>query len=156
MYKCEYFVPSELVDRETFRRFGYTSYRFFDDRVLKVADWLRSKLGPATINDWSWREDEPPEAVFEWSGLRTPRWDEAQPREDGKKRYNPYSDHSLGCAVDMKFKFYSADYVRSFIKDNWEQMQKDLGIDSITLEEGVGWVHVATRNNKKGINLFKP
>ena len=156
MYKANYFKAYELVDRETYRRFRETSYRFFDPTLLKVADWLREKLGPVTCNDWRWRKHENASDVFEWSGLRTARWDEVQTRADGKKRYSPYSDHALGNALDLKFKNHTAEEVRAFIKANWKELKEATGCSSLTLEEGpaVTWVHIATRNNEEGINTF--
>lgn len=154
MQKSVYLKPYELVDRETYRRFGESSYRLFDPNLLRLADWLRDQLGPVTVNDWYWRKDEAAQSVYEWSGFRTSRWDEVQPRANGKKRYSPYSDHALGNALDLKFKNHDAEFVRQFIKDSWDIIQHDLGIDTVTLEEGVSWVHIATRNNPKGVNSF--
>lgn len=154
MIKSVYFKPYELVDRETFRIFGWTSYRFFDPVLLLTADWLREQLGcPVTINDWYWRSDEDAKNVFEWSGFRTQRWDEVE----GRKVYSPYSDHALGSALDMKFRDYDANYVRQFIRDNWDRMQDEIdGLQSLTIEEDVSWLHLATRNNNKGLNFFIP
>ena len=154
MQTSRFLKPYELVDRETYRLFGNSSYRFFDPMILKVADWLRGELGAVTCNDWFWRKDEAAWEVFEWSGLRTARWDEVQPSKTGKKKYSPYSDHALGNALDLKFKDYDADFVRQYIKDNWDRLSKDTGCLTLTLEEGVSWVHIATRNNKQGINTF--
>jgi hypothetical protein len=156
MYKSEYLKAYEIVDRETYNRFGEASYRFFDPLLLKVADWLRVNLGAVTCNDWHWRQDENTHAVFEWSGLRTARWDEVQPSSSGNKKYSPYSDHALGNALDLKFRNHDAFYVRQYIKDNWERMKNETGVESITIEEGptITWVHIATRNNKNGINIF--
>lgn len=156
MQESRHFKCYELVDRETYRHFGEFSYRFFDPILLRVADWLRDELGPIVCNDWYWRKQEAAWAVFEWSGLRTSRWDEVQPSPSGKKKYSPYSDHALGNALDLKFQDHDANYVRQYIKDNWERIKADTGAVTLTLEDGkaVSWVHLATRNNKEGVNTF--
>jgi hypothetical protein len=147
MYRCKHFKPYELVDRETFRQFGYTSYRFFDGRLLKLADWLREKLGSCTVNDWYWTKlDYEDKSVFKWSGLRVSK----------SPHFKPYSMHTHGKAMDMKFRDHSADDVRQFINDHWGEIKFVTGLESITLEEGVSWVHVDVRNSDDGVNTFKP
>ena len=158
MQKSKHFKSYEIVDRETYRIYGEFSYRFFDPILLRVADWLRDELGPVTCNNWFWNKDKPAWDVFEWSGLRTARWDEVQPSRqlNSKKKYTPYSDHALGNALDLKFRDHSAEYVRQYIRDNWERIASDTGAVSLTLEDGptISWVHLATRNNNEGVNTF--
>ena len=156
MQGSKHFKCYEIVDRETYRLFGEFSYRFFDPILLRVADWLREELGPTTCNNWYWNKEKASWDVFEWSGLRTSRWDLAQPNSSGKKKYSPYSDHALGNALDLRFKNHSAEYVRQYIQDNWERIKADTGAVSLTLEAGdtVSWVHLATRNNNDGVNIF--
>lgn len=157
MYKSKYLAAHEIVDRVTYSRFGNSSYRFFDPLLLQVADWLRGELGSVSCNNWYWNRDALPSTVYEWSGLRTARWDEVQPSASGKKKYSPYSDHALGNAFDLRFKEHTAWEVRKFIHENWERMKEAIpGLVSLTLEEGptISWAHIATRNNAKGINVF--
>jgi hypothetical protein len=145
MYKCKYFGPYELVDRETFRKYGHTSYRYFDRTLLRLADRLREEFGRCIINDWYWNNDNYNDAsVFKWSGLRIP----------DSPFYREYSMHSHGKALDLKFQDTDADTVRQWIKDNFDTLKKELGLFSITLEEGVSWVHIQIDNKEEGVHTF--
>ena len=138
MYKCKYFKIEELVSenaRESCS--GVYLWSLFDPNVLKCADYLREKFGPATINNWSWG------GVFEQSGLR----------DRGTKHYNPRSQHSIGAALDIKFINHTAEEVRKQIKD----MSDDFPF-KIRIENGVNWLHIDTKptKSKKQVYFFNP
>jgi hypothetical protein len=52
-YKPKYFKTHELVDKQTYEKFGEKSLMFFDIRILKFIDGLREYFNePITINNW--------------------------------------------------------------------------------------------------------
>lgn len=103
MYKCRHFKIYELVDPETYRKYGQTAWKFFDGRVLEAADFCRDLFGPLTINDWKWG------GKFKWSGLRTTAC------RVGSK----LSAHRRGCAMDPKSKKYSGAQMRAAIRNGF-------------------------------------
>lgn len=140
IYTPKYLAPYEVVDKKTFSRWGYASYRFINPNILKAADWLRERLGKITVNDWKWGGNS------QWRGLRTTDSD----------YYLQYSAHSFGDALDISFQDHSAQYVRDYIVEHWDEFVEETGITSITLEKDVSWVHISAQNNKQGINFFSP
>lgn len=138
MYKCKYFKIQELVPPEIYQSRGNKAWQLMDVRLLKLIDNLREEFGTATINNWSWGGDR------QWSGLRT----------KDSPYYSPTSQHTFGRAADILFKV-SAENVRQAIMESPELFLVD-GIESITLENNVSWVHVDVRNNDYGVNLFNP
>lgn len=138
MKKAQYFKIHELVDQDTYERFGGKAWWFIDPKLIELIDAMREEFGPATINNWFWNGPR------EWSGLRNP----------ASKWYSPYSQHSYGRAADILFKNHTADEVRNAMTsdpDKWLAI-----CPSITLEEDVSWVHVDVRNGLNCIRTFKP
>ena len=140
MYKCKYFKAHELVPPAIYDKFGERSFMFLDDRLLKLCDALREEFGSATINNYKWGGDRVA------SGLRSP----------DSPHYSPTSQHSFGRAVDILFKEFDSEHVRNSIKKHSNFWCDDMGVDSITLEDGVSWLHIDIRNGKAGVNSFKP
>ena len=140
MYKCKYFKAHEVVPPEIYEKFGERSFMFLDDRLLKLCDALREEFGSATINNYKWGGNRVA------SGLRSP----------DSPYYSPTSQHSFGRAVDILFKDYSAERVRSEIKENQAKFLISGNVYSITLEDGVSWLHIDIRNGNAGVNSFKP
>ena len=140
MYKCKHFEVYELVDPMTYTERGDKSWHLLDPKMLKLIDVLRDWLGPATINNWYW------DGHRENSGLRTPQ----------SPYYRKYSQHSFGRAFDMLFKNYTAEEVRAIIEDRIDELLALTGLDSITVENGVAWLHIDNRNNNAGFNSFNP
>jgi len=138
MFKCKYFAAHELVPPAIYDKWGERSFMFMDDRLLHIIDTLREEFGAATINNYKFGGDR------QWSGLRT----------SDSPYYSPTSQHSFGRAADVLFRGHSAEKIREFIKnDSW------LVLDcatSVTIEEGVNWLHIDVRNNNEGLNYFKP
>lgn len=114
-----------------------------DERLLQLLDTLRELLdSPMTINSWQWGGNR------EWSGLRAP----------DSPHYSNTSQHSYGRAVDFLVKGMTADEVRAkIIAWMGDGTIQDLcGVESITLELGVSWVHIDVRNSDAGVNSFYP
>lgn len=142
MYKCKHFKIQELVDKSTYSSNSeWKLWLAFDDRLLRSIDFLREELGVSvTINDWSWG------GTNQWRGLRNPQ----------SAYYSQWSQHSYGRAVDMIFKGIEAKDVRAKIKELMDSGKfKDLTL-SLTVEDGVSWVHLDIRNNNQGFNSFQP
>lgn len=141
MYQSEHFAPHELVPRHIYEARGVKAYQCIDDRLLMLTDMLRELFNcPLTINNYMWGGDR------EWSGLRT----------CDSPYYSPTSQHTFGRAFDIIVKDYTADQARSMVKQ-WFNEGKFSGIvDSITLEEGVNWLHIDIRNAGNGVNTFTP
>ncbi len=141
MYKPNKFEAYELVDEQTYKRFGDRSLRYMDDGLMKILEYLRQELGPLTVNTWYWGGDK------HWSGLRTPTspW------------YSTYSGHSYGKALDIRSKKHSADEIRDFIKDNWDEIQKYSGVKGVRLEssrDAPTWCHLDVLHDGEGVYVF--
>lgn len=142
MYTCRFFTIQELVGPNEFETVpAWKLWQAFDYRLLWLADHLRSIFGPCTVNNWVWG------GMYKESGLRVP----------GMISYSPWSQHTRGRALDLKFSKYHAEEVREWLKTQMNHGYKiQQVVDSVTVEEDVPWVHVDVRNNKKGYNTFKP
>lgn len=131
----KHFRIEEFVDEETFSRFGNKSSWFIDQRIVDIADVLRDKFGPATINNWMWNGER------KWSGYRSP----------SSRHYKKYSQHSNGRAVDMIFKDTTAKIVADYILSN-ESKFIAMGLGGIEL--GKSWLHIDVRNSNELIKFY--
>jgi hypothetical protein len=57
--------------------------------------------------------------------------------------------------VDILFKEFPAEEVRQSLKRNAGHGAL-AEINSVTLEDGVSWLHIDIRNGNAGVNSFKP
>ena len=137
-YKPKYFKAEELVDKETFQKFGENSFMFFDIRLLKTLDGIREFFGkPITVNNWHVG------GTMDSRGLRTIK----------DKTGAPYGQHRFGRAADLSVQGMTAEEVRQEIIKNQDKPPFD---EIIAMELNVSWVHIDFRNiNYKGIYLFK-
>jgi len=140
-YTPKHFKIHEFVNQGTYTKYGDSSIRFMDARIVITADKIREYFGSKmTINNWMWGGDR------QWSGLRTVE----------SPYYSTYSQHSFGRAIDFLITGISAEEIRAaIIKKPWHDAFKYI----TSMEDGVSWVHADTRaydKNKNGIFLFKP
>lgn len=143
MYKPEHFKAYEVVDPETYAKWGEISFRYMDDGLMRILEWLRKKAGPLTVNTWKWGGNK------QWSGLRIP----ASPW------YSTYSGHSWGKALDIRSEKYSADELRQMVVDNWDEIAEYSGVDGCRLEHGdvaTTWMHLDVMHTEKGVYVFRP
>lgn len=140
MYIPKYFKPQELVPKSVYEERGIKSLQLIDDRLLRIADYLRDRFGSITINNWS------------YGGNRT----QSGLRIQGQQYYRPYSQHSFGRALDMIFNERNAQEVRTWLKESANEICCLFDIEGFTVEEGVSWLHIDLRNNGKGYNSFRP
>ena len=140
MYKPKYFKAHEfLSEAEHNRNGGYYLNNIMDGRILAIADELRARYGSTTINNYKYG------GIRRWSGIRTP----------DSEWYEPRSQHSFGRAIDCVFSGITAEEVRADIRKRGIEVFSHI-TDSVTIEDGVNWLHVDVRNNKKGVNFFNP
>ncbi len=141
MYKCDHFDIEELVPPELFVMLHEDAlWRMFDPDILKAADWLRERYGPATINNWKWS------GAFTQSGIRT----------KDSVHYSKGSMHSIGKAFDLKFKKVTAQYARDDLAEMEFRGEKiPEGIRRI--ENNVSWLHIdCERTGRDTIHFFNP
>ena len=138
MYECQHWRIFELVDRETYRRFGERAWMFFDKESLLMIDGIREYFdAPMIINDWYWFGN------YEWSGLRT----------IGYMGGSEWSFHRLAKGFDIKCKYLSAENMRTEILANQNhKLLKRIN----RMEAGRPWLHVDRANIKNRIEVFCP
>lgn len=143
LYKCKHFSIEELVPKMLFDILHEdVLWGMFDQELLKAADWLRERYGPATINNWKWA------GAFSQSGIRT----------KDSNFYSEGSMHSVGRALDMKFKNISAEAIRADLKAM--NARGDMIPYICRMEDGVSWCHIDVKPQRglmKGyVYFFKP
>lgn len=123
-----YFKPDELVDSETYRRFGDSSIRFIDERLIISLNSIRAFFNaPIIVNN----------KKFQWRGLRTP----------SSPVYSTYSQHSFGRAADFNMIGYDPEEIRNHIIKNPGYIRG--------IEMDVNWVHIDIRNTPKLVKFYK-
>lgn len=134
--KSKYFKIYELVDKDTYSKYGVKAWKFLDDRAIQMLDKIKEQFseGTATVNNYYWKGDR------QWSGLRTTK----------STYYSPYSQHTFGRAFDVVFSDYTSDEVRKYILDNRDEFPL------ITRIEGdVYWLHFDVANTEtNSISIF--
>ena len=133
--KAKHFKIQELVDKETYERYGQKAWWFLDNRLIMLLDRLREDLQrPITVNNWLWGGNN------QHRGLRPPKCNIGA----------DYSQHRFGRAVDFDVKGMKADQVRSYIRNRINNYPEIKGI-----ETGITWVHLDIRNSDD-LLIFKP
>jgi len=135
MYTPKYFSYFELVPKYTYDNYHQGILKgLMDERVLITADALRSRYGPATVNDWNFGGKN------QYRGWRPMGCDVGA----------TLSQHKFGRALDMTFENIKAEEVRQDILDN------PGSFPLITCVEGnVSWLHFDVRNCQR-IKVFNP
>lgn len=141
MFKPDHFKLYELVPENYYNKYGEKCWQLLDVRALMVIDAIRRTYGPMKCNTWI------------NGGNRT----QSGLRVQGQKYYKPRSQHSFGRAFDLISTSFTAEEIRSDLKDSGiSKLGLPDWIDSITFEDNVSWIHVDVRNNSKGLNFFNP
>lgn len=125
----KHFSIQELVDRDTYAKYGQSSIWFLDPVALKVLDAIRNRFGSTVVNDWSWGGNN------QYRGFRPPDC----------KIGASFSQHRFGRGFDSNSKNATPDEVRADILANQEYWL-DKGLT--TIEDGAfsaGWLHFDTR-----------
>lgn len=146
MYKAKHYSLKELVHPAFLGTNPDILWKIFDERLLKMADKIRDKYGPCTVNANGLTD----------CGLR---------RMDSGTGAS-FSAHKFGRALDLhirsieleagkipdptmrkKFKIKEYNKVRENLMINHE-------FDILNFEHGISWLHVDTFNRDK--RLFNP
>ena len=136
-YKCKHYKIQELVDPDTYGRFGEEAWMFFNPAFLRSADAVRDHFGVrCTINNWLWGGNR------KWSGLR-PRLCSIGAG---------YSQHRFGNAGDILLDGVRAEDARKEILEH----KDDIFTEVMCLEDEVDWLHMDCRNIPGRIRLVKP
>lgn len=140
-YIPEHFKVQELVDSNTYKLRGEKSLQLFDPRILWTIDRIREHYDvPMIVNNWANGGSR------NWSGLRTKE----------SPYYSAYSQHSFGRAID----FVTPDFDVKTIREDIKRFPNEVAFQYITAIEdfdGMGWVHLDTRNwdkKNKGLLVF--
>lgn len=147
MYKCKYFNIRELVNPTVLSKIGeQIAWTIFDERLLRMADAIREKYGPCTINA---------------SGLVDCGLRDSQSTTGAK-----YSMHKIGRALDLHIrtievaagKIKDATERKKFKIREYNKIREQLMInhefDCLSFEHNIGWCHIDTGNRTN--RLFNP
>lgn len=142
-YKCKHFSIKELVDKETYEKFGESAWMFFNPLFLQALDGLREYLGvPLIVNNWATGGN------YQYSGLRS------KSCEVGAE----YSQHRFGNAADIKSKILDPRtmFERIMIAKDDERLTNINAIEDINFTKT--WVHIDGRNipPSERIKIIKP
>jgi len=141
-YKCKHFSIEELAPPELCEELHEDLiWAMFDENVLKFADWLKGFCGGAsvTVNTWIWGGN------LKQSGLRT----------KSSEYYSETSQHSKGCALDLKVEGWTAEALRQALRKHEEEVAPVPYITSV--EDKVTWLHVDTKpTGKDKLYFFNP
>ena len=148
----DYFGVYELVDKQTFNKYGEKCWQFIDIRLLHTLLVIRDELDkPITINDWKWRENG-----FQQRGLRTNICSIVKKKTLNGSLY--LSAHTMGKAIDFDVKGMKADEVREWLIENEDLLPYKIRLEHKINKTGktITWVHMDVyylERNKK-LTLF--
>ena len=141
-----FFALRELVDEQTYKKYGDFAWNFFRPELLETLVYIREYVlkVPITINNWHCG------GKFGQRGLRHNMSAEVWKYTKDGKQY--MSAHILGAGVDFDAKGMTAAEVRKVI----QAAAKSLPYP-IRLEDAVSWVHIDVYNDgsKEKVQLFK-
>jgi hypothetical protein len=124
------FFIHEFVYPQMFKMFGDKAIRYFDKRLIDIAEALRSHYGqPVTVNNYFWG------GQFSLSGLRP--FDTATGAT--------FSDHKYGRVNDFKIKNINPEEVRNEIRKNYKTKWQPIGVTAIEIDTPT-WTHISTAN----------
>ena len=146
---ANYFGVYELVDKQTYDKFGEGSWQFFDTDTLHVLLIIREGIGkPIDINNWYWG------GAYDERGLRTNVCDIVSKKTRANRLY--LSGHVLGKAIDFKVKGMESEDVRHWIQDNEDLFPCKIRLEWKKLSTGkpISWVHYDTKFLDKNPKIY--
>jgi len=157
MYVPKHFRLEEFLPEREFRRWGHQYgarlWELIDSRVVRTAEMLRERYGPAYLNTW-WS----PNLIDAYGRHEFRGW-----RPYDCKVGSELSQHKWGRAADMVFRDVFAEEIRRSLLQGGEDPIGDSGAPwfrFITcVEEGVSWLHFDVRNwnrEANGIKVVRP
>ncbi len=128
----KYFVLQEFINPNDFAEHKEKSIELIDERLVKIADFIREKTGkPVTINNWHTG------GTYKESGLR-----EANTTTGAKK-----SAHKIGKAIDVKVvgmlgkDWY--EFVKKYAKELYQLGARRIEDKSLATT----WLHIDTKEH---------
>lgn len=146
MYKCKHFALKELVHPSFLSTNPDILWKIFDDRLLKLADKIREKYGPCTVNS---------------NGLT-----DCGLRKIDSSTGASFSAHKFGRGLDLHIrtieleasKIYNQTKRKEFKIKEYNKVRENLMLnhefDILNFEHGISWLHIDTFNRDK--RLFNP
>lgn len=126
IHDSKYFDVREFVHPDVWNTFKTKSQRFVDPTIVRIADAIRERFGPCTINDWAFGGKRVA------SGFRA-MWE---------KTGGVYSQHRAGRAADIKCKLATEKEMFEVINREWLTF-KQVGLTRMEdVKVTVGWLHV--------------
>lgn len=130
-----YFTIEELVDKETFDRFGDKAWQFFDPRLLESLLIIREGLGKSiTVNNWLWG------GRFTQRGLRTNLSSLVRIKTDQNRLY--LSAHRQGMALDFDVDGINPTEVRQWIVEHSDLFRSKIRLERNFRGKPINWVHL--------------
>src|SRR5437879_4851410 len=105
IYQLWHFNAQEILDPETFQKFGDEGIRYFRPEILAALDWRRENYPTITGRRAITVNNYAAGGQFQWSGLRGP----ASPE------FKRHSGHSFGAAIDDRAEGCTPDAMRAWI-----------------------------------------
>lgn len=126
LYKYEYYISEEAREK---------GWELMDEKLLITMDIIRGEIVKAPLICNTWYQD----GNRRNSGLRV------QNCTVGATN----SQHKLGKAADLLCPKYTAEEMRQMIRDNEHLLPYP-----IRIEDGVSWLHIDTKERKKGPKIY--
>jgi len=126
--KLEYFTLRELLPPNVIEARGAAAIELMDPRILFDLDTLRGRMGvPMTVND----------RLRHFRGFRTRQ----------SNHYSPFSQHSLGRAIDSVSSLKPEAYHYEILTN------PDTYVNISFLEIDISWLHIDCRHNWDGARI---
>ena len=141
-----WFSLRELVDEQTYKKYGDFAWNFFDTALLETLLYVREYVlkVPMTVNDWMTG------GKFQERGLRHNL--SAEVWKYTKESKQTMTAHSTGKGIDFDAKGLTAEKARMMIQAAAKNLPHP-----IRLEDAVSWVHLDVYNDgsKDKVQLFR-
>lgn len=122
------FIIQEFVPEDIYKRFGNSSIWFIDQKIVDIAQLLRTNFGkPVYINNWHLG------GACQESSFRSPNTSTGA----------VYSQHKAGRAIDLRIKDFDPEEIREYIRNTFS-IWNDLGLTTIEKNTPT-WVHIDCR-----------
>lgn len=148
----KYFSAYELVDEATYRKFGESSWQFFETNTLHVLLLIREGIGkPMIVNNWKWQKGG---TIFDERGLRTNISSIVKGKTDRGILY--LSGHVLGNAIDFHINGMESEKVRDWIVENESIFPCKIRLEHINTRTGkpINWVHFDTKHEEDNPKIY--
>lgn len=130
-----YFGIQELVDPETFNKYGEGAWMFIDFRLMAIVLFMRVGIGLGFhVNNYTRG------GSFDERGLR-PNISNIVSNKS-RKGMLYLSAHTMGKAIDFHINGMTASEVREWAKENAEFFPYKARFENLMNGKPIGWVHV--------------